>query len=337
MKTILKKIYNNKILTKKESFFLFDKILKKKIHDIQLSAILAIMSARKETVNEILGARKACLKNIPIFPKLNYSCIDIVGTGGDKKNSFNISTVSAIVAACYGLKIAKICNISSSGAIGSVDLLTHLNINVFIPPEKSKKLLDTYNICFLSANQYLKIFQAARKVRKILNTKTIFNILGPFLNPVKPSYSLIGVHSPKLLCYFAEILKKIKKQNAIIVHSEGADEVILCNNIQISEVKNNKIKEYTLTSKDFGLKSQEKNNLFNKTKEENYHETIKLFKGCGEKNYVNTIAANVALLLKLTNNSQNLIANTLNIIKFINSGKIYHFIYQLSKFTTKKN
>ncbi|WP_075431896.1 anthranilate phosphoribosyltransferase [Buchnera aphidicola] len=337
MKKILKKIYKNNFLTKKESFFIFNQILNKKINNIQLSAILAIMSARKETEHEVIGARKACLQYQPTFPKTNYICADIVGTGGDQKNSFNISTVSSIVAAYYGIKIAKICNVSSSGIVGSVDLLTHFNINVFISPEKSKKLLDKYNICFLSANQYLNIFKRVEKVRKILSTKTIFNKLGPILNPVQPSYSIIGVYSSKLLLFFAKILKKLKYKNAIVVHSEGSDEIILCKNIQIAELKNNQINQYTLSAKDFGLKEIEKDCLFNKTKKENYQETKKLFQGLGKTYYVNTIAANVALLLKITNISNNLITNTTTIIKLIQSGKIYNFIKKLSKFTTKKN
>lgn len=337
MKKILKKIYKNHFLTKKESFFIFDQILNKKVHDVQLSAILAIMSARQETEDEILGARKACLQYQSHFPKINYICADIVGTGGDQKNSFNISTVSSIIAAYYGIKIAKICNVSSSGLVGSIDLLTHFKINVFLSPEKSKKLLDKYNICFLAANQYLKVFQRVAPVRKILNTKTIFNKLGPILNPLKPSYSIIGVYSSKLLLFFAKILKKLKYKNAIVVHSEGSDEIILCKNIQIAELKNNHITQYILSAKDFGLKELKRDCLFNKTKKENYQETKRLFQGLGKRYYVDTIAANVALLLKITNTSNNLITNTAKIIELINSGKIYNFIKKLSKFTTKKN
>ncbi|AEH39768.1 anthranilate synthase component II [Buchnera aphidicola (Cinara tujafilina)] len=337
MKKILTKIYNNQFLKKRRMFFLFDHIMNKKINNIQLSAILAIMAARKETIEEVIGARNACLQYIPKFPKLNYIYADIVGTGGDQKNSFNISTVSSIVAACYGIKIIKVCNVSSSSAVGSVDLLNHLNINVFISPERSKKLLDVFNICFLSANQYLYIFKKVEKVRKILNTKTIFNILGPLLNPSNPSYGIIGVHSPELLLYFAKILKKLKYNNAIVVHSEGADEIILCDKIQIAEVKNNTIKQYNLTPKDFWFKKQKRIIYSTKQKKENYRETINLFKGLGKKYYVDTIAANVALLLKITNYSHDLISNTSKIIQFINSGKIYNFIHQLSHFTIKNN
>lgn len=335
MKKILKKIYNNNYLTYQESFYLFNNIMNERIHNIQLSAIISIMAARKETIEEIIGARDALFQYVPMFPKLNYMFADIVGTGGDKKNSFNISTVSAIVAACYGLKIAKICNVSSSGSLGSVELLTDLNINIFISPKKSKKLLDNNNICFLSANQYLHSFKKVAKIRKILQTKTIFNILGPFLNPTKPRYGIIGVHSPRLLLNFAKILQRLQYKHAMVIHSGGLDEVTLYDDVQIIELKNNKFFKYTLTPENFGLQKQKESCIINKNKKENYIETIKLFKGYGEKNYVNTIAANVALLLKIFK-YKDLKKNTLNIIKLINSGKIYNFICKLSKLTTKK-
>ncbi|VFP81474.1 anthranilate phosphoribosyltransferase [Buchnera aphidicola] len=330
MKKILKKIYNGVCLNKQESFILFNHILNEKLNSIQISAILAIMASRTETYEEIIGARKSVIQHMKYFPTPSYMISDIVGTGGDQKNSFNISTVSAIVAACYGIKIVKMCNINSSSNSGSANLLQKLKINLKISSNKSMKSLDKFNICFLLANFYLKSFKKISKIRSLLKTKTIFNILGPLLNPSKPHFSLIGVYKKDLMSIYAKILSNLKYKKAIIVNSGGIDEATLYDDTYIVEVNNNKIIKYILSPKDFGLKEYSKNFILDKNEVENYIETIKLFKGKGEPVYVKTVAINVALLMKVLG-YDNLSQNTLNILNFINTGKIYNFVLQLSK------
>ncbi|VFP78174.1 Anthranilate phosphoribosyltransferase [Buchnera aphidicola (Cinara cuneomaculata)] len=330
MKKILKKIYNGICLNESESYILFENIFHENINDIQIAAILAILSSRRETYEEIIGARKSAMKHIKSFPTSKYSISDIVGTGGDQKNSFNISTVSAIVAACYGIKIAKICNISSSSRFGSANLVQKLNININITSEQSKTCLDEMNICFLLANNYLSNFKKISKIRSLLQIKTIFNILGPLLNPAKPNYALIGVYKPQLMLLYAKILAHLKYTKAIIVHSGGIDEATLYSNTSIVELENEQIKVYELSPEDFGAKRYNKNYILNKSITENYLETIKLFQGKGESVYVQTIAINVALLMKVLGNND-IRKNTLDILNFINTGQVYQFVLKLSR------
>lgn len=332
MKNILNKIYNGKFLNYQESFQLFDTIAQEKLKKTQIIAILAIIASRKKKSEEIFGAHQASIKYIKKFPRPNYTFYDIVGTGGDKKNSFSISTVSAIIAASYGLKISKICNFSSSGKFGSADLLEDLKINTNISSKKSRIMLDKYNICFLLANKYLNIYQNLSKIRKDLDIKTIFNIIGPLLNPSYPKNALIGVYDSKLMLLLAKILKKLKYKHVIIVNSGGTDEITLHFYTKVVELKDNKIIIYKLKPKDFGLKKQKNPFIFQKNRKENFSETIKLFQGYGNSIYVDTIAMNVALLLKM-NGENNLIKNTQCIIELINSGKVYFFLKKLSEFT----
>ncbi|WP_075433798.1 anthranilate phosphoribosyltransferase [Buchnera aphidicola] len=330
MKKILKKIYSGEYLSEIESYTLFHNIFYKKLNDIQIAAVLAILSARSETYEEILGARKLVIQHIKNFPKPSYCVVDIVGTGGDQKNSFNISTVSAIVAACYGIKIAKMCNVGSFHNLGSANLLKKLNFNLEIPVKQAIYSLDKYNVCFLLANFYLDHFKNVSKVRSLLKTKTIFNILGPLLNPIQPKHALIGVYKIELMLIYAKILATLKYKRAIIVHSGGMDEATLHANTHVVELNNNNVTEYILSPEDFGLQKCPKKYILNKTSEENYLETIKLFQGSGEKTYVRTIAINVSLLMKVLG-SENLRENTLNILEFIKTGKIYDFVLQLSR------
>ncbi|VFP85882.1 Anthranilate phosphoribosyltransferase [Buchnera aphidicola (Cinara pseudotaxifoliae)] len=330
MKKILKKIYNGECLNKLESYTLFHNIFHKNLNDIQISAILSILSYRTETYEEIIGARKFLMQSMKLFPKPNYIISDIVGTGGDQKNSFNISTVSALVAACYGIKIAKMCNINSSGNLGSANLLQKLKINVALSPQQSKKYLDNKNICFLLANSYFSDFEKISHVRKSLHTRTIFNILGPLLNPAQPKHALIGVYKVELMLLYAKILSKLQYQRAIIVHSGGIDEATLYSETHIVELNNKKIIKYKVYPEDFGLKKCDKKYLINKTEQENYIETIKLLKGKGEPVYAQTIAINIALLMKVLGNDD-ISQNTLKILNFINTGQVYDFVIRLSK------
>ncbi|MGI4816726.1 MAG: anthranilate phosphoribosyltransferase [Janthinobacterium lividum] len=329
MKKILKKIYNGKYLNELESYTLFYNIFHKNINDMQISAILSILSYRKETYEEIIGARKFLMKSVKLFPKPNYVVSDIVGTGGDQKNSFNISTVSALVSACYGIKIAKICNINSSGNFGSANLLQKLNINTTLSPKQSRKCLDNENICFLLANSYFNDFKKISNIRKSLCTRTIFNILGPLLNPAQPKHALIGVYKKELMFLYAKILSRLQYKRAIIVHSGGTDEATLYSETHIVELNNKKIIKYKVSPKDFGLKICDKKYLINKTKKENYVETIKLLQGKGNPAYTQTIAINVALLMKILGNDD-ISQNTLKILNFINTGQVYDFVIKLS-------
>ncbi|MBZ2279570.1 anthranilate phosphoribosyltransferase, partial [Buchnera aphidicola] len=143
---------------------------------------------------EIQGAIDAFLKNMKPFPQPNYLFSDIVGTGGDKNNTINISTASAFVASACGLKIIKHCNKGVSSKSGSSDILTKFNINLDASTKKLQECLNTLNICFLFAPRYHNGIQYATKVRKTLKIQTIFNILGPFLNPACPPLIVMGVY-----------------------------------------------------------------------------------------------------------------------------------------------
>lgn len=332
MKNILDKIYNGKILNFLESFKLFDTITQEKINTTQITAILAIMSARKESTSEIYGARQALIQYVKKICIPKYFFLDIVGTGGDQQNSFSISTVSAIVAAYYGIKVSKICNFSASGNFGSANLLHDLNINIGISAEKSIEMLNKFNICFLLASQYFTSFQKVTNIRKKLKKKTIFNLLGPLLNPMEPKYALIGIYNSKFMLSYAKILKKLNYKHVIIVNSNGIDEVTLHSTTEIVELQDNKLIMYQLIPEDFGLKKKNIAYILQKNQKENYEETIKLFQGLGNQLYVETIAINVSLLLKIYGEN-NLKKNTQKIINLINSGKIYHFLTKLSKFT----
>lgn len=325
MKKILNKLYTLKPLTELESYYIFNLIIKNKITDIEVTAILIAIKMRNISIPEIIGAIKAFQKNTLHFHRPKYKFADIVGTGGDEKNNINISTISAFIASSFGFKIIKHCNQGVSSQLGSANILQKFNININLHPKLSRKILDELNICFLFAPQYHIGFKHVNSVRKILKTKTIFNILGPLLNPSKPKISIIGVYSKKLLLPIAHVLKKLKYERAIIIYSDGTDEITLHHATDIVEIKNNQILSYKLYPEDFGIKKYNKF-LFNQNSIiKNYKITKNIFMGYGKIEYEYLIAVNTAILFKIFG-YENLKENTKIILEKIRSGNIYKHI-----------
>ncbi len=202
-----KKLYQAQTLSQQESHQLFSAVVRGELKPEQLAAALVSMKIRGEHPNEIAGAATALLENAAPFPRPDYLFADIVGTGGDGSNSINISTASAFVAAACGLKVAKHGNRSVSSKSGSSDLLAAFGINLDMNADKSRQALDELGVCFLFAPKYHTGFRHAMPVRQQLKTRTLFNVLGPLINPAHPPLALIGVYSPELVLPIAETLR----------------------------------------------------------------------------------------------------------------------------------
>ncbi|AEO08078.1 anthranilate phosphoribosyltransferase [Buchnera aphidicola] len=329
MQNILNKIYDSKLLSQQESYELFKLISSGHITEIQLASILTAMRIRGESIDEIIGAIYACLEKMKYFPKLNYMFSDIVGTGGDINNTINISTASAFVAAACGFKIVKHCNKAISSKSGSSDLLNKFHIHFDSSLEKSLQILEKWNICFLFAPQYHNGFKYSNNVRKSLKIKTIFNLLGPFLNPAKPPLTVIGVYNKKLIDPVIKILKILKYKRAIVLNSNNTDEVTLCGITYVSELLNQKIYSYELTSKNFGLETHSRTISQINSIEENYHIIKKIMQGKGNRLDEELIAANVAMVFKVFGHD-NLKENTQLALNKIRSGIVYKNIKNIA-------
>lgn len=253
LQPVLEKLYQAQTLSQQESHQLFSAVVRGELKPEQLAAALVSMKIRGEHPLEIAGAATALLENAAPFPRPNYPFADIVGTGGDGSNSINISTASAFVAAACGLKVAKHGNRSVSSKSGSSDLLAAFGINLDMNADKSRQALDELGVCFLFAPKYHTGFRHAMPVRQQLKTRTLFNVLGPLINPAHPPLALIGVYSAELVLPIAETLRVLGYQRAAVVHSGGMDEVSLHAPTIVAELHDGEIKSYQLTAEDFGL------------------------------------------------------------------------------------
>ncbi|CAK8740854.1 Bifunctional protein TrpGD [Sodalis praecaptivus] len=256
MQAILEHLYQGGRISREQSQQLFGAIIQGQLAPEQLAAALVSMKVRGEYPEEIAGAAGALLADASPFPRPDYPFADIVGTGGDGSNSINISTASAIVAAGCGAWVAKHGNRSVSSRSGSSDLLAAFGIRLDMPAALSRQALDELGMCFLFAPQYHFGFRHSMPVRQLLKTRTLFNVLGPLINPARPPLALIGVYSPELVLPIAETLCVLGYQRAAVVHGGGMDEVALHAPTQVAELRDGAIESYTLSAADFGLSPQ---------------------------------------------------------------------------------
>ncbi|PKH26839.1 anthranilate phosphoribosyltransferase [Enterobacterales bacterium CwR94] len=329
MQDILEKVYQAQILTRDESEALFTAIIKGQLEPTQLAAALVAMKVRGEDPQEIAGAATALLRDAKPFPRPDYTFADIVGTGGDGSNSINISTASAFVAATCGLKVAKHGNRSVSSKSGSSDLLAAFGISLDLPAELARQALDDLNVCFLFAPQYHSGFRHAMPVRQQLKTRTLFNVLGPLINPARPPLAVIGVYSPALVQPIAETLRVLGYQRAAVVHGGGMDEVAIHAPTHVAELRDGEITSYQLTPEDFGFGYHPQSSLAGGTPEENRDILTRLLQGNGEQAHEEAVAVNVALLLKIFG-QEDLRDNAQQALKAIRSGQAYERVIALA-------
>ncbi|MDF9398739.1 anthranilate phosphoribosyltransferase [Vibrio sp. 1180_3] len=330
MEQIINKLYAQQSLSQAESQQLFDVIIRGELDPILMAAVLTALKIKGETPQEIAGAAKALLANASPFPRPDYDFADIVGTGGDGSNTFNISTTAAFVAAGCGVKVAKHGNRGVSSKSGSSDLLDSFGINLAMSTEDTRKAIDDLGVAFLFAPQYHGGVRYAMPVRQTMKTRTIFNILGPLINPARPNIELMGVYSKELVRPIAETMLQMGLKRAAVVHGSGLDEVAIHGETLVAEIRDGEIIEYTLRPEDFGVDSYPLEAIKGGEPAENRTIITNLLTGKGTPAQLAAVAVNVALLLRLFG-QEDLKANTEQAIKVMNSGKAYELVQQLAQ------
>ena len=331
LQALLEKLYSAQTLTTAESEALFNAIMLGELSNEQISAMLVALKVRGETIDEVNGAVLAAVKNAKPFPTPDYPFADIVGTGGDGTNTINISTASAIVAAACGAKVAKHGNRSVSSKTGSSDLLTALGVNIAMSPEQARKALDDIGISFLFAQQYPPGFKYVVPVRQALKTRTLFNILGPLINPARPKRQLLGVYSPELIDIYAKTVAQLGHEHTIIVHGSGLDEVAIHGATDVAEVRNGEIERYTLTPQDFGFQVKPLESLRGGEPTENAQIITALLQGKGKAEHNQAVAMNTALLLKLFGH-EDIKDNAQRVLDVIAQGKPFETLQKLTTY-----
>lgn len=315
-------------LTKKENLSfdmaetVMNEIMSGEATPVQVSAYLVALSMKGETIDEITGSAKAMRGHAT---KLDHSykgdILEIVGTGGDHSNSFNISTTCAIVLAGAGVTIGKHGNRAASSKCGSADVLEALGVKIDIAPSKSAKLLEDNGICFLFAPIYHSAMKHVAPVRKELGVRTIFNILGPLTNPLGANLQLMGVYDPALIETLANVLINLGVKSGMVVYgTDGLDEISMSAVTQVCEIRDGKMNSYTLDPREYGFTLCDKSALVGGMPEENALITRKILQG--EKSACrDAVVINSAVALYLSREGLTLKEAISHIEEVLDSGK----------------
>nr|WP_321271131.1 anthranilate phosphoribosyltransferase [uncultured Tolumonas sp.] len=336
MTVSLEGLYRGESLTSVESEQLFGEVLRGEMDPLVLSSLLTALKVKGESPSEIVGAAKALIAAAKHFPRPDYEFCDIVGTGGDGLHTINISTTAAIVGATCGIKVAKHGNRSVSSKTGSSDLLDKLGIKLDMSPETARHCLDEANICFLFAPQYHSGMRFAAPVRQALKTRTLFNVLGPLINPARPTYQLMGVYSEQLLEPIAETLRELGLQKGMVVYGSGLDEIAIHGETQVAEIHGEHIRYHTLTPSDFGLKYYTLDAIRGGDPDENRKITEKLLAGKGTDAQQAAIAINLSPLLVMGGKADDLKQGAELAIETLRSGDALDKVTQLAALSHKE-
>ncbi|MDR1529074.1 MAG: anthranilate phosphoribosyltransferase [Burkholderiales bacterium] len=299
MDQILSKLLTGGKLDREESRQLFEAVIRGEVGDVELTALLVALKLRGETAEEIAGAAQALREGAHEFPRPDYRFADIVGTGGDGANTINISTAATFVAAEAGLPVAKHGNRSASSKCGAADLLEQFDVNLDMTPMTARRLLDEIGVTFLYAPKYHTGIRHAMPVRKTLSTRTMFNLLGPLVNPARPSIMLVGVYDYTLCTLVAETLKLLGCERALVVNGLGLDEISVHGETNAAELIDGEIVTHHFTPDIFGVKTFPLSSIVGGTPEENKEAIRSALSGKGNEAHTAAISVNAAALLTL--------------------------------------
>jgi anthranilate phosphoribosyltransferase len=299
------KLMSGERLAREESAALFDAVIRGELNDVEIAALLVALKLRGETAEEIAGAAQALREGARSFPRPDYVFADIVGTGGDGANTINISSAVTFVAAEAGLPVAKHGNRSVSSKCGAADLLERFGVKLDMSPATARKSLDELRVTFLFAPHYHSGIKHAMPVRKALATRTMFNVLGPLINPARPSVMLVGVYDVSLCNVVAETLKLLGCERALVVNGLGLDEIATHGATNAAELLNGEVLERRFTPADFGVREFPLSSIVGGNPGENEIAIRSVLGGSGSEAHAAVISVNAAALLTLGGVTEN--------------------------------
>ena len=299
MKTILNRLINHEQLTKEEAREVLVNISEGKYNTSQIAAFITVYMMRSITVEELAGFRDALLDLCIAVPFDGYNAIDLCGTGGDGKNTFNISTLSSFVAAGAGINVTKHGNYGVSSVSGSSNVMESFGIKFTNDADFLKRCLDEAGICVLHAPLFHPAMKNVGPIRRELGVKTFFNMLGPMVNPAFPENQLVGVFNLELARLYGYLYQDTKKNFTILHSIDGYDEISLTGNTKA--IRNNS--ERMLTAEDFGVHTIKQEDIYGgDTIESSAAIFKKVISGKGTEAQNNVVCANAGMAIATVKN-----------------------------------
>ncbi|MDB5697284.1 MAG: trpD [Alphaproteobacteria bacterium] len=276
---------------------LFAAIVDGTLDEAPLAGFLVALKAKGEAAAELIGAARALRAAAEPFPRPDILFADTCGTGGDRSGTINVSTAVAFAAAACGLPVVKHGNRSITSRCGSADVLERLGARIDLPALEARRVLDASGVCFLFAPQYHPGMRHAGPVRRALRVRTIFNMLGPCLNPAAPPVQLVGVADPRLIEPIARTLQNLGCGSALVVHGGGLDEIALHTETMAMRVRDGTIEALTITPEQAGLPRASIEPLAGGDPEENARRLRAVLGGTGSEAERGMVAINTGALL----------------------------------------
>lgn len=295
MKEILEHLYQHKTLSKAEAKSILIDVASGKYNNYQIASFLTAFIMRNITLDELKGFREALLELCDRVDLSTYKAMDVCGTGGDGKNTFNISTLASFVVAGAGVPVTKHGNYGVSSISGSSNVLETLGITFYTEIEHLKKQLDKANICFLHAPLFHPAMKLVAPVRKELGVKTFFNMLGPLVNPAQPKIQLVGVFSMELARMYQYLFQEENLQYTIVHALDGFDEVSLTSSCKLYRNE----EEKNVSANYFGCSTAQLKQISGgETLEDAAHIFMNIIQGDGSKTQNEVVLANAALAIQ---------------------------------------
>ena len=330
---ILNSLIAKKDLTEDEAAMFMENVTDGTMDERIMSAILIALASKGVCSAEMTGCARALLKKKRLLPISGAGLAEIVGTGGDGKGSFNISSLSAIVAASCGQAMAKHGNRAVSSKSGAADFFENLGINIMAEPEKTAKLIERTGFGFLMATVYHSAMRFAGPVRKALGVKTIFNIMGPLLNPAGAEFEVLGVYSRDLLEDYARAAKALGAKRVMVVNSEdGYDEISPCAPTHVFQIdEKGRENRYAINPADFGITDADENELSGGNGAENAALAREVLQGKGRRTIRYAVALNTAAVLYLGGKARTLRDGYSMALESIDSGKALEKLKEIQR------
>lgn len=254
MKDYLNKLFSGNSLGQDEAQRAMDELISGKVSPEEVGAFLGALRAKGESIDEIVGCAKSLRAHAVPLPVKRKDLIDTCGTGGDGANTFNISTTVAFIAAAGGLGVCKHGNRSISSQCGSADVLEDLGVSIDLAPERAAAAIDEFGFAFLFAPKFHPAMGKVASIRRNLKARTIFNLLGPLVNPALTKRQVIGVYDVSMLVPFAHVLKNLGSEDVMLVTGgDGLDEITTTTSTTVAHLSGGAVKEYQINPEDFGI------------------------------------------------------------------------------------
>jgi anthranilate phosphoribosyltransferase len=279
IKEAIAKLVKKEDLTDEMMTAVMNEIMEGEATDAQKASFLTALSMKGETINEITCAAKVMRDHGEKFLN-DMDVLEIVGTGGDGANTFNISTLASLVVSSTGIPVAKHGNRAASSKCGTADCLEALGVKIDLAPARSAQILKELNICFLFAQKYHTAMRFVGGVRKEMGIRTLFNVLGPLANPAGANMQLLGVYSEDLVEPLARVLSNLGVKSGMVVYGQDCiDEISMSAPTTVCEIKNGEFKSYVIQPEDYGFTRCKKEDLVGGTPQENAEIAREILKG----------------------------------------------------------